>query len=138
MLHVGKIETTLMRRSSRDNLGIFVMLLCLLALVIPADRMGMPQKWHAAILGTVAPFGVAILLYRLRWSKWSFWAALIISLVIHVAAMYVFFQYVLSNVRTFGWLWWTPVAFVETFILIVAIKRVEEKLTGKREIVTLS
>ena len=109
-----------------------------LALATIADRRGMPQKWHAAIVGTVVPFGVVVLSYRLRWRRWSFWASLAICLIVHTLAIWTIFQYALWDVHTLGTLVWTPVAFVEMFVLLVALKRIEDLLTGKRERVTLS
>jgi hypothetical protein len=109
-----------------------------LGLAIVSDRGGMPQKWHAAVLGTVVPFGVVLMSLRARWSKWTFWEALTGCLVAHLFVTWVFFQYVLANMSHFGTVYWFPVAFVEVFVLLVAVKRVEEKLTGKREAYKLS
>jgi hypothetical protein len=109
-----------------------------LGLAVVSDRNGMPQKWHAAISGTVVPFGVAVMALRGRWSKWTFWEALTGCLVVHLFVIWVFFQYVLANILLLGTMYWFPVAFVEVFVLIVAVKKVEEQLTGKRETYKLS
>ena len=122
-----------MKRSTRENVGIALAVAISIALYFVARRNGMPQKWHAAIIGTTAPFLVAVLSYRLRWSRWSFWASVAICLAVHTLAVWIFFQYVLLNVRYVGTLFWYPVALVETFVLLVAVKRVEESLTGKQE-----
>jgi hypothetical protein len=45
---------------------------------------------------------------------------------------------VLLNIRHIATLTWAPVAFVETFALLVAVVKVEEKLSGKRERIMLS
>jgi 4-hydroxybenzoate polyprenyltransferase len=121
------------RLLSRENIGILFGLAISLALAIIADRRGMPHKWHTAIFGTTVPFGVVVLSYPLRWRRMSFWAALTICLAIHTVAIWIFFQYVLSNTQTFGLLLWLPVAFIEAFALLLAVKRIEEKLTGKNE-----
>jgi ABC-type iron transport system FetAB permease component len=110
------------RLLSRENIGIFCGLVISLVLAIIADRRGMPHKWYTAIFGTTVPFGVVILSYPLRWKRSSFWAALTICLVIHTVAIWAFFEDVLSNTQTFGLLLWLPVAFIETFVLLAAVR----------------
>jgi hypothetical protein len=131
-------ERTKKRSSVRENLGILAIAIVGLGLAIVSDRFGMPQKWHAAVLGTVVPFGVAIMSLRGRWSRWTFWEALTGCLVVHLLLIWVFFQYALANVLRLGTVYWFPVALVAVFVLLVAVKRVEEKLTGKRERYKLS
>jgi hypothetical protein len=126
------------RASVRENLALVVAGMIGLALAIIADQRGMPQKWHAAIVGTVVPFAVVILSYRRRWTYWSFWASWSICLALHSLIIWILFQYVLSGVQHLGTVFWFPVALIEVFVLIVAIKRVEDKLTGRREVVRLS
>jgi hypothetical protein len=108
------------------------------ASAILMGQMGMPQKWHAAGFGTIVPFGVVVSLLRSRWLRWSFWVSLLICLAIHLVAFWIFFEYVLLNIRHIATLTWAPVAFVETFALLVAVVKVEEKLSGKRERIMLS
>jgi hypothetical protein len=127
------------RRSSiRENLGILAIAVVGLAIATLMDHTGMPQKWHAAVVGTAVPFGVVIMSLRGRWSKWTFWEALTGCLLIHIFAIWIVFEYLLANVQYLGTLYWSPIAFVEVFVLLVAVKRVEEKLTGKREKYSLS
>jgi len=121
------------RSSTTENFAILVGIIITIALAITADRNGMPQKWHAAIFGTTVPFGVALVSYRARWTRWSFWSALAICLVVHSLIIWVVFQYVLANVYHFGWALWFPIAFVEAFVLLVAVQKVEEILTGRHE-----
>jgi hypothetical protein len=102
------------------------------------DRNGMPQKWHAAIVGSLLPFAVAIISYRRWWLRWSFWASLTICAVIHVIAVWFLFQYVFANIKNMGIVVWAPIAFVETFVLLVAVKKVAEQMTGRHESVRLS
>jgi len=118
---------------SRENIGILIGTIIAVALAIIADDRGMPHKWHTAIFGTVVPFGVVLLGTRLMWRRWSFWAALTICLAIHTLAMWFFFKNVLSNAQDIGLLLWFPIAVIEIFVLVVAVKRIEEKLTGKKE-----
>ena len=129
-----QLRTRIKRRSSmRENVGVFMVLLAVLVLGIIARQRGMPQKWHAAIIGTVVPFALVVMGIRVAWSRWSFWVSLGICLAVHIAAICFFFQYVLLNVQNFGTVYWFPVALFEAFVLLIAIKRVEEKLTGKRQ-----
>lgn len=121
------------RLLTRENFGIVIGAFVALALVTITDRRGLPHKWHTAIFGTIVPFGFVMSRFRMRWNRLSFWAALTICLAIHTVAIWIFFQYVLLNAQTFGLLLWLPVAFVEGFVLLVVVKRVEEKLTGKNE-----
>jgi hypothetical protein len=121
------------RLFSRENVGVLFGVLITLVLATIADRKGMPRKWHTAIFGTTVPFGVVVLSYPLRWRRLSFWAAVTICLGIHIVAIWILFQDVLSNVRGIGLVLWLPVAFIETFVLLVAVKRVEQKLTRKHE-----
>jgi hypothetical protein len=106
--------------------------------VATADSRGLPRKWHAAIFGTLLPFGFVIYANRRRLLRWSFLASLAICLGVHIAMIWVFFQYVLLKIQTFSiWLWF-PVAFVEAWVLLIAVKRIEEKFTGQRETIKLS
>jgi hypothetical protein len=56
------------------------------------DRNGLPQKWQAAIYGTIPPFALVIVSYRLGWRRWSFWASLGICVAIHTMAIFLYFQ----------------------------------------------
>jgi ABC-type iron transport system FetAB permease component len=137
-MHERLMKQRKKRVLTRENFGILVMALLALALATITDRRGMPHKWHAAILGTVIPFGVVVLSYPLRWSRWSFWVSLGICLIVHTLAIWIVFQHILSNIQNLGILLWLPIAFIEMFVLLVAVKRVEEKLTGKPERYTLA
>ncbi|MGB6822662.1 MAG: hypothetical protein WBE21_11325 [Candidatus Acidiferrales bacterium] len=118
------------RSSRKQNLIIWTTGLIALALVILADHNGLPQKWHTAIFGTVAPFGFVVAIYPRRWGTWSFWAAFAICFAVHLLAMWILFQYVILGVAP-GWALWTPIAFVECFVLLVAVRRIENRLLGK-------
>jgi hypothetical protein len=50
----------------------------------------------------------------------------------------VFFQYALAHTQTLGTIQWVPVAFVDTFVLIVVVKKLVERITGQKQKVTLS
>jgi hypothetical protein len=123
--------------SKEDAYGWVFVFLCLVA-VIFADRHGMPQKWQAAIVGTFLPFAVVITTLRARWRHWSFWLSLGICFSVHIFIVFIFFEYVLINVQKLAILAWSPVALIEVFLLLIAVKRVEEKITGKPEVIRLS
>lgn len=127
-----------LRSSTWDNIIILVAALLALATAEMMDRHGMPQKWHAAIVGSFLPFAVAIMSYRRWWLRWFFWVSLAICFAIHSVLISIVFQYAMANARTLGIAVWLPVAFVETFILLVAVKKIAEKITGKHESVKLS
>jgi hypothetical protein len=132
-MHEQLRERIKKRSAIRETLSIIAMVAVALGIGIVFQRRGMPQKWHAAILGTIVPFGSVMMGVRVAWSRWSFWASLVVCLAFHVAAIWIFFHYVLASVQHFGTLYWFPVAFLEIFVLMIAVKRVEEKLTGKRQ-----
>lgn len=118
------------RRLTKEN---FILILCLvvtLVLAVVVYRNGLSRKWNTAIFGTVVPFGVVLARYPLRWRRWSFWTAFAMCLVLHLLAIWAFFQYVILGLGP-GWGLWIPVAFVETFVLLVTVRIIENKLLGK-------
>jgi hypothetical protein len=121
-----------MKRSSLgDNILIFLGAVVAVAAVTIADNNGMPQKWHAAVVGTIVPFLVEVWLCRMRWTYWSFWAAFSICLAVHLAATWILFEYILLNVRTIPLLAWFPVVFIEVFVLFVVVQRLDDKFAGR-------
>ncbi len=133
-----QLRKRIRRRSSlRENLSLLLLVLVGLSIATITDRWGMPQKWHSAILETLVAFWAVMMSYRLRWSRWSFWAALSICFMVHAAAIWIFLQYILRNLDRIGTIFAFIPAFVEFFVLLIAVKRVEERLTGKHEIVKL-
>jgi hypothetical protein len=109
-----------------------------LAIEISMDSRRMPQKWHAAVIGSVLPFAVVIMGYRRWWLRWYFWLSLTLCLVIHVVAIWMIFEHVLTRTQELGTLQWFPIAFIETFVLAVVVKKVAEIITGKHESIKLS
>jgi hypothetical protein len=73
------------------------------AAVIGADSAGMPQKWHAAILGTLVPFAAIISIRRTSWSRPSFWTTLGACFVANLLLIYIFFEFCPSERPNF-WL----------------------------------
>jgi hypothetical protein len=101
-----------------------------------SDR-GIAQKWATAVMATLITFGFVIYAYREIVLRWSFWVSIAICLAVHIVALWGFFLYVLQSVGRFSILFWYPIMLVEVFVLLVAVKRLEEKLTGKHEITRL-
>lgn len=118
------------KRSKRDNLILGVGLVITLGFIVISMRIGLPGKWNTVAFGTLVPFVVAVQTYPRRWRRWSFWVALAMCLMVHLVALWVVFRYVFVN-RAPGWLLWTPVVFVESFALLVAVRRLENRLLGK-------
>jgi 4-hydroxybenzoate polyprenyltransferase len=119
-------------KKAKENISLLVTVTITVALLVIADRYGLSHKWQTAIFGTMVPFWALVAVYPLRWRRWSFWAAFAICLAIHTVAIWGFFQYLVGSM-TPGLLLWTPIAFVEAFVLMAVVKRLEEALTGKRK-----
>jgi hypothetical protein len=104
-----------------ENLYVFAFGIAALAVAIAADENGMPQKWHAAIVGTVVAFGGSLWALKRKWKSASFWLAVITCFGFHVALMWLVFERVLSATKNVGILEWSPVAFAEWLILLLVI-----------------
>lgn len=94
---------------------------------------GIPHKWATAIMGTLVTFGIVIYACRQMWTRWAFWVAVSICFGAHFIIILFFFQYVLHGVDRFSILFWYPIMLAEIFALLVAVKRIHDKLTGTRE-----
>jgi hypothetical protein len=119
------------RSSLAENVLILLGVVIAVEAVRVADNHGVPQKWHAAVLGTLVPFLSMVWFYRMRWSRWSFWASLSICLAVHVAATWIFFQYVLLNVQHVALLVCYPIVLIEVFVLAVVVQRLDDKFAGR-------
>jgi len=117
-------------------LALIVVFSCLLAGSLRGR--GIAQNWTTAILATLITFGFVIYAFRERLLRWSFWVSLSACLAAHIAAVWVLLHYVLYNFGRFSILLWYPIMLVEVFVLLIAVKRIEEKLTGKHETIKLS
>lgn len=135
----GKLNSRLRKRSYVfwDNVVTVLTAVVCLAVAILVDEKSAPHKWHTAIFGTVVPFASVVMPLRRRWSAWTTWVSMAICLCVHTLAIWGLFKYVFVYDPP-GILIWFPVAFVETFVLLVAIKRVDEMMTGKKEMWKLS
>jgi peptidoglycan/LPS O-acetylase OafA/YrhL len=136
----GKLRRDKIRRrdSVRGWAITLVAALVTFVLLVAANNRGITKKWVTATMGTLGPFSLVIYACRRLLLRWSFWTALAICLAVHVVAIWAFFQYVLADSQTISiWLWF-PVMLMEVFVLLFAVKRIEEKLTGKHETIKLS
>jgi hypothetical protein len=97
-----------------------------------AYRMGMPQKWNAAILGTLVPFYAVVIIRRSSWFRSTFWMSIGACFAAHCLLIWVFFEFILWDAQSFGWIWWVPVAFIETVALLSLQLGLERKLRAMR------
>lgn len=95
------------------------------------DRAGMPQRWHAAIVGILLPFSSIISIKRTSWPRPTFWTSLGGCLVLNFLLIASFFEFVLRSVRVFGWIWWVPVAFVQTLGMLYLQPKLERTLRAR-------
>lgn len=119
-----------------DNVITVVLLVLCLVVAILVDDKGTPRKWHTAIFGALVPFASVVMAYWRRWSLWSTWVSIAICFCVHTLAIWCLFKYVFRDDPP-GILIWSPVAFIEAFVLLIPVKWVEEMLTGKKEIIRL-
>jgi hypothetical protein len=94
-----------------------------LVVAIIFGKLGMPQKWHAAIMWTVVAFGPPMVGHRKRWGLWSFWLSWAAYLSLHVLLMWVVFAYLLARVRVLGTMYVVPFAAIEAFVLLVLLSK---------------
>jgi hypothetical protein len=126
------------RRSLWENAILVLIGATAFVLARKAHSQGVSQKWLTAFFGTLIPFSFVIYAFRQSLFRWSFWASLAICLGIHIIALWIFFQYVLVNLETLSILIWYPIMLIEAFVLLVAVKRIEEKLSGERRTMRLN
>jgi peptidoglycan/LPS O-acetylase OafA/YrhL len=86
-----------------------------------------PLKWVTALIGTAVSFGLVVYLHRKWLTRRTFWTAFLICLLAHCVAVFVFFQFVLRDVSRLSPLLWSPVMIFETFGLLIAIAKIENK-----------
>jgi hypothetical protein len=103
---------------------------------VSADSRGIPRKWVTALFGTLIPFGLVIYLRR-RNLRWLFWFALATCLSVHLVIVWIFFQFVLADFKNFSILLWLPVMLAEIFVLLIVIKRIEGRVSGKKETIKI-
>jgi peptidoglycan/LPS O-acetylase OafA/YrhL len=94
---------------------------------------GISPKWLTAIMGTLFPFGALIYGHRHWLTRWTFWIAVLVSLVVHCILILAIFQYVLKRFTHFSPLLWAPIMIVEFLALLVVIAKIENALSGNRD-----
>jgi hypothetical protein len=114
-----------------ENTVIVVVSVGAAAVALIMDAAGMPHKWHTAIFGTLVPFTTVLLLRRKSWARQTFWLSLWFLLALHIGFICVVFGIVLRRVITLGLLWWLPIAFLEVFILLDLLRRLEKWLRSR-------
>jgi hypothetical protein len=112
-----------------ENVYVGIVALLGLAIAVVTDRAGMPQKWHAAIVGTTVAFGGSAWVFRHRWSQRQFWIALGTCFVIHMFGIWMIFGQLLKDAKTFGILIWAPAAFVEGVFLLAFVPALQRKIS---------
>lgn len=108
-----------------------------MSVIIYLDSHGYPRRMGTAVFGMIGPFVPVALAFRRRWDKFSFWKSFLLCFLMHAILLWVLFMYVFGRGWAPGWGLWSPVAFVEVFVLLAVVKRVEDLITGKREIIRL-
>jgi hypothetical protein len=117
---------------SPDNFVVLVAVLVAVSAVLLMDHLGMPQKWHAAIMWTGITFCGVLPVFRKRWLLWSFWASWAICLAIHILGMWIVFGQMLASIKAVGMIYAIPFGFGEGLFLLGILPRLEERLAGLR------
>jgi hypothetical protein len=81
-----------------------------LVAAIVFGHYGLSQKWHAAIMWTGVAFASSAIFCRKQWTSLSFWAKWTAYLILHLAAMWFVFAYLLARLRVVGMLFVVPIA----------------------------
>jgi len=115
-----------------ENVLIIIVALIALGVVILMDRAGMPQKWHAAVIGTVVTFVGISLVFQRQWQLVVFWQAFGICFGVHLIALWLIFEKVLAPVHNMGILIWAPMAFGEGVLLLAMIPILERRVLSRR------
>ena len=96
---------------------------------------GIAPKWGTAIVGTLLTFAFVFYAFRSHLLRWSFWISFLLCAAIHAGLMWFIFEYVLASFTHLSPLLWFPFILIEILVLMVVVKRIEERITGKHEII---
>ena len=99
--------------------------------------VGISRTWVTAIMGTVGPFCLVVYAFRRHLMRWSFWAAFCICLAVHSVLVWFVVRYFMSGWNSVSIWLWLPVMCVEAFVLLIVVKRIEERFIGRRETMRL-
>jgi len=129
----GRLECSAMKNKHvwTDRFVGICLVVATFAAVTMTDRAGMPQRWHAAIVGILLPFASIISIKRTSWPRPTFWTSLGGCFVLNFLLIASFFEFVLRGVRVFGWIWWVPVAFVQTLGMLYLQPKLERTLRAR-------
>jgi hypothetical protein len=130
---LGKLKGSGLKKRTAIVENVLIVLIGAFAFLVARSLhyRAVPQKWATALMGTLVTFAFVIYAFRQRLFRWSFWASLSICFALHALAIFVFFRYALDAAGKFSILFWLPIMLVEIFVLLIAVKRIEEKLTGQ-------
>jgi hypothetical protein len=132
---LGKSQEQKIRR--HDSLTNWTIVFVSAALTFALLIVGISRVWVTAIIGSLGPFCLVVYSFRRHLLRWPFWAAFCICLAVHSILVWVVVRYFVSG-GTFVSIWlWLPVMCVETFLLLVVVKRIEERFAGRRETMKL-
>jgi hypothetical protein len=119
--------------------GFLYVLIAIFSFILAGDlhHNGIAPKWGTAIAGTITTFGVVVYLFRSHFGRLAFWFSFLTCFLVHVGLMWIIFRFALEGFTHFSPLLWYPFMLIEILVLMVVIKRIEEKITGKHEIITV-
>ena len=126
------------RARTGENLFIVAFSVLTFAIGMIGHHYGFGRKWDAAMVETGSVFGIAMLTYRRWWRRQSFWLSFCLCLLVHSLALCLLINYILANVVDMGALALAPLGFVEIFVLLFAIIKVEHAIFGKNDSVRLT
>lgn len=135
----GTLKNPVGRKKDRLwNAAIFVFS-AVFAFFLAGDlhQHGIAQKWGTPIAGSLLTFGIVIYAFRSHLIRAAFWISLSLCAVVHVGMMWIIFGFLLDQFTRFPPLLWLPFVLIEVVLLLVFVKRIEEKITGKHEVISL-
>lgn len=118
----------LRRNSNFSSLNYFSICVVGVIAVIVMHRLGIAQKWDAALMGTLASFWVIIGLFRPLWLRPSFWISVTIWFAVHLLFTWFVFQVLLASFFKVNVFFWAPIATVECLVLYIVVGNSEYKL----------
>lgn len=125
---MGRIKQKVKRHTSLGEFAVLPLFgLATFWLAVVFHGRGIPSKWVTATMGTAVSFALVIYMHRQWLTRWTFWTALLICLLVHCVLVFVLFQFVLSDFSRVSPLLWTPVMILETFVLLIAVAKIENK-----------
>jgi hypothetical protein len=136
----GKLKGIAIKR----RLSFWQITLLVLTFVFTYELVGglrnrhVPDKWGTAVLATLVPFCFVIYANRQRRKRSSLWASLGVCFAVHAIGVWIIFQYMLSRFGSFSFLLWYPFMLIESVVLLIAVKRIEERISGHKETIRLT